>query len=186
MQLISPQRRGDDRGWFSETYHRARYAELGVDVAFCQDNRCRSREAGVLRGLHFQRPPHAQAKLVECTRGAVWDVAVDIRVGSPTYGHWASAELSAENGLQMFVPVGFAHGYLALQPDTEVGYKVSDYYAPHCEAGLVWNDPDLAIAWPLGGRSPVLSDKDAILPRLADVASPFRYDGAPLAALQPA
>ena len=183
MKLIQPKRFGDDRGWFSETYHERRYAELGVDVVFRQDNHAYSRSAGVLRGLHFQRPPHAQAKLVRCVRGRIWDVGVDVRVGSPTYGAWRAFELSAENGCQAFVPEGFAHGYMTLEPDTEVEYKVSDFYAPECEGGLIWNDPDLALPWPLAGAAPILSEKDQKLPRLSDFENPFTYDGIPLAPL---
>jgi dTDP-4-dehydrorhamnose 3,5-epimerase len=182
-RLIQPKRHGDDRGWFAEVYHQPRYADLGIDVEFRQDNHAFSRDAGVLRGLHFQSPPHAQAKLVRCVRGAVWDVAVDVRRGSPTYGRWVAAELSAASGLQLFVPVGFAHGYLTLEAPTEVEYKASDVYAPECEGGVVWNDPDLAIPWPLDGRAPTLSPKDLALPALKDLESPFAYDGAPMAPL---
>ena len=185
MRLIRPSRFGDARGWFAETYHAARYAQLGVDAVFCQDNHVLSRAAGVLRGLHFQRPPHAQAKLVRCVRGRIWDVAVDIRVGSPTYGEWAGAELDADSGVQVFVPIGFAHGYLTLEPNTEVEYKVSEYYAPASEGGVVWNDPDVAVRWPLADRALILSDKDRRLPRLAQLGSPFAYDGAPFLPLQP-
>ena len=185
MKLIEPNRFGDERGWFAETYHQARYADVGVEVAFCQDNLAFSRQSLVLRGLHFQRPPQAQAKLVQCVRGRIWDVGVDIRLGSPTFGNWQAAELSADNALQMFVPVGFAHGYLTLEPDSMVAYKVSDYYAPECEGGLAWNDPDVAIDWPLQAETPILSDKDRRLSDLAGFASPFTYDGNPLAPLTP-
>ena len=184
MKLIDSKRFGDERGWFAETYHQARYAEAGVSVAFCQDNHAFSRQALVLRGLHFQRPPHAQAKLVQCVRGRIWDVGVDVRLGSPSFGRWQAAELSAENGLQMFVPAGFAHGYLTLEPNSEVAFKVSDYYAPECEGGLAWNDPDAAIDWPLHGEMPILSDKDQILPCLADLESPFGYEGTSLTSLR--
>lgn len=166
-----------------ETYNRKRYAELGVNVEFCQDNHSMSRAPGVLRGLHFQAPPHAQDKLVRCVRGRIWDVAVDIRTGSPTYGQWVAAELSADNGRQLFVPVGFAHGFVTLEPDTEVEYKVSDFYAADCEGGLIWNDSDLNLPWPLPPEGPTLSDKDVLLPRLADFTSPFAYDGSPLSPL---
>jgi dTDP-4-dehydrorhamnose 3,5-epimerase len=170
----------DERGWFSETYNRQGYVLLGVETTFCQDNHSLSRAAGVLRGLHFQCPPHAQAKLVRCVSGRIWDVAVDLRTGSPTYGKWAGAELNAENGFEIFIPVGFAHGFLTLEPDSEVEYKVSDYYAPRCEGGLIWNDPDVAAKWPHLAGSPILSAKDAVLPRLAELASPFVYDGTPM------
>jgi dTDP-4-dehydrorhamnose 3,5-epimerase len=185
-KLINPKRFADGRGWFSETYNARSYAALGVDVEFCQDNHSLSKPAGVIRGLHFQRPPHAQAKLVRCVRGRIWDVAVDIRAGSPTYGKAVGAELSGDNGRQLFVPAGFAHGFLTLEPDTEVEYKVSDYYAPDCDGGLIWDDPDLALDWPLpAGSAPVLSDKDRALPRLAAFDSPFPYDGVPLSPLEP-
>jgi dTDP-4-dehydrorhamnose 3,5-epimerase len=183
--LIPTRRFVDERGWFAETYHAARFAALGVDVVFRQDNHARSEAAGALRGLHFQRPPHAQAKLVRCVRGRIWDVAVDVRKGSPTYGAWAAAELSADNGLQLFVPAGYAHGYLTLEPATEVEYKVSDVYAPDCEGGIAWDDPTLALPWPLDGAQPQLSPKDGALPAFADFDSPFAYDGRPLAPLTP-
>ena len=140
VKLIETRRFGDARGWFMESYSAKRYAELGVTVTFVQDNHSMSQPVGVLRGLHFQRPPHAQDKLVRCVRGRIWDVAVDVRSGSPTYGRWVAAELSAENGRQLFVPVGFAHGFITLEPDTEVEYKVSDVYAADCEGGLIWNE----------------------------------------------
>lgn len=180
VKLLEPRRFGDERGWFTETYNAEKYAALGVSVAFVQDNHSHSGPRHVLRGLHFQTPPHAQDKLVRCVRGRIWDVAADIRRGSPTYGRWVAAELSAENGRQLFVPVGFAHGFLTLEPDSEVEYKVSALYAPLNDAGLIWNDADLAVDWPLEGAAPVLSGKDARLPALAQLASPFSYDGAPL------
>ncbi len=183
VKLISPRRFGDDRGWFVETYNREKYAQLGVSVQFQQDNHSLSRSPWVLRGLHFQTPPRGQDKLVRCVRGRIWDVAVDVRKQSPTFGQWVAAELSAENGHQLFVPVGFAHGFLTLEPDTEVEYKVSDLYAPECDGGLIWNDPTLAIAWPLDGAAPVLSEKDGRLSALADFDSPFIYDGDPLSPL---
>lgn len=180
-RLYKPRRFGDERGWFAEVYQTRRYAELGL--SFVQDNHSYSRDVNVLRGLHFQRPPHAQAKLFRCLRGAVWDVVVDLRKGSPTYARWVAAELSGDNGLQIFAPVGFAHGFVTLEADTEVEYKASDFYAPECEGGVIWNDPDLALPWPLGGAEPILSPKDLELPRLADFDSPFAYDGVPLADL---
>jgi len=183
LALIRPQRIFDERGWFAESYNAARYAELGIDAAFCQDNHVKSFAAGALRGLHFQRPPHGQAKLVRCVRGSIWDVAVDVRSGSPTYGQWAAAELTGENALQIFVPIGFAHGYLTLEADTEVEYKVSDFHAPDFEGGLIWNDPTLALPWPLPPGAPILSPKDRLLPRLKDFESPFAYDGHPLSPL---
>jgi dTDP-4-dehydrorhamnose 3,5-epimerase len=180
VKLVRPRRFGDDRGWFTETYNSDKYARLGVDVTFRQDNHSLSRSPHVLRGLHFQTPPRGQDKLVRCVRGRIWDVAVDVRRGSPTHGQWVAAELTAENGHQLFIPVGFAHGFLTLEADTEVEYKVSDLYAPECDGGLIWNDPTLNVAWPLGGAPPLLSDKDTRLPSLAAFDSPFAYDGQPL------
>ncbi|WP_435419195.1 dTDP-4-dehydrorhamnose 3,5-epimerase [Parerythrobacter aurantius] len=181
--LLVPKRFGDARGWFSESYSRRWLLEHGIDIDFVQDNQSYSAASGTLRGLHFQTPPHSQAKLVRCLVGAIWDVAVDIRLGSPTFGQWVAAELSAEGGEQLYVPVGFAHGFLTLAPDVEVAYKTSDYYAPDCDGGLAWDDPDIGISWPLYGAEPVLSDKDRRMGRLADFASPFLYEGAPLAEL---
>jgi dTDP-4-dehydrorhamnose 3,5-epimerase len=178
MQLIKPRRFGDDRGWFEETFSERHYAELGLTDRFRQDNHVLTRHPYVLRGLHFQRPPHAQAKLVSCVRGRIWDVAVDLRRGSPTYGQYSSAELSAENGLKAYIPVGFAHGYLTLEAVCEVFYKVSDFYVPECEGGLIWDDRDLAIDWPLAGRMPILSPKDLVLETLAGFESPFTDAGA--------
>lgn len=179
-QRIVPPRHGDARGWFTESYNRRRLAEQGIDVDFVQDNHSFSARRGTLRGLHFQVPPEPQAKLVRCLAGAIWDVAVDVRAGSPTYGQWVAAELTAAGGEQLFVPVGFAHGFITLTDNAEVAYKASGYYAPACDAGIAWDDPDIAIAWPLAGIEPQLSDKDRKLPRLADFASPFAYDGTPL------
>jgi len=180
VKLIKPSKFGDERGWFMETYNAARYAEQGVPVTFVQDNHSMSAEVGTLRGLHFQAPPHGQDKLVRCVRGRIWDVAVDIRKGSPTWGQWVGAELTEENGHQLFVPIGFAHGFVTLEPNTEVQYKCSGLYAPGCEGGVIWNDPALALPWALPPGGPILSAKDKILPILADLDSPFDYDGVPL------
>jgi dTDP-4-dehydrorhamnose 3,5-epimerase len=180
VELFKPRRFGDARGWFSETYSRRAYAELGLAAEFVQDNHSMSAAVGTLRGLHFQVPPHGQGKLVRCPRGAIMDYAVDVRRGSPTYGRWASAELTAENGHQLWVPVGFAHAFVTLTPDTEVIYKVTDYYAPRCDGGIRWDSVD--IDWPLPANGPVLSDKDRLLPTLAEFDSPFDYNGEPLAA----
>ncbi|HEU4968600.1 dTDP-4-dehydrorhamnose 3,5-epimerase [Sphingomonas sp.] len=177
---IIPRRFEDPRGWFSETWQRDRFRAAGVDADFVQDNQSLSRPAGTLRGIHFQTPPHAQAKLVRCLKGRIWDVAVDLRAGSPTYGKWVAAELTAARGEQLYIPAGFGHGFLTLEPGTEVAYKVDAFYAPDCDGGIAWNDPDLAIAWPLPGAAPELSGKDAALPALKDFVSPFGYDGRPL------
>lgn len=182
VQLIDPVRHGDARGWFTETYSERSFTARGINCRFVQDNHSLSRPAFTLRGLHFQTPPRGQDKLVRCLRGRIWDVAVDVRAGSPTYGRSVGAELSAENGRQLFVPVGFAHGFLTLEEDTEVAYKVSDLYAPDCDGGIAWDSA--AIDWPLPGDATAeLSDKDSRLPPLADFASPFPYDGRPLAPL---
>ena len=178
--LIKPRRFGDDRGWFVETFNQERYAGMGIAGPFVQDNHSMSRDAGVLRGLHWQAPPFGQDKLVRCVRGRIWDVAVDARRGSPTFRKWVAAELSADNGHQLFVPVGFAHGFVTLEPYTEVEYKVSALYAPGAEGGVIWNDPALALPWPLEGRPPILSPKDELLPVLDEATSPFDYDGQPL------
>lgn len=180
VKLITPRRFDDDRGWFRETFSERAMAELGLYDRFVQDNQSYSRHAGTLRGLHFQLPPHAQAKLVRCLRGRIYDVAVDLRRGSPSYGAWVAAELSAENGRQLYVPIGFAHGFLTLEPDCEVAYKVTAHYAPQSDAGLAWNDPDLAIDWPADPADVTLSDRDARLPALAAFDSPFAYGGEPL------
>ena len=185
-QLITPRRFGDDRGWFSETYHERRLRDLGIMADFVQDNHSYSKQAGTIRGIHFQRPPHAQAKLVRCVRGRIFDVAVDLRRASPTFGRYVAAELSADNGRQLFVPAGFGHAFLTLEVDCEVIYKVDDYYAPETEGGIGWNDPTVAIEWPAvdGIESfPMLSAKDAALPHLADAVFDFPYDGTPLAPL---
>lgn len=181
VRLLKPRRFGDDRGWFMETYSVAKAKEAGIDDAFVQDNHSLSRQVGTVRGLHFQVPPVAQGKLVRCTAGRILDVAVDVRRGSPTYGRHVAAELSARNGHQLWVPIGFAHGFVTLEPDTEVVYKVTDVYSAACDGGIRWDDPDIGIAWPLPATGPVLSDKDVKAPLLAEWDSPFAYDGVPLA-----
>ncbi|WP_010583527.1 dTDP-4-dehydrorhamnose 3,5-epimerase [Schlesneria paludicola] len=164
----------DSRGFFSETFNKKRLADLGIDVDFVQDNQSLSREPFTLRGLHMQAPPFEQAKLVRVTRGRILDVCVDVRVGSPTYCKWVSAVISAEAWNQIFVPVGFLHGFVTLEPNTEVQYKVSNYYNKSSEGGVIWNDPDLAIDWSIDGRADVIiSDKDAVLPKLREFQSPF-------------
>jgi dTDP-4-dehydrorhamnose 3,5-epimerase len=171
--LIETRTFADDRGSFSETWNRRAFRDAGIDAEFVQDNHAKSASAGTVRGLHYQVPPHAQGKLVRVVRGAIFDVAVDIRKDSPTYGQWVGATLSAENTHQLWVPAGFAHGYATLEDDTEVIYKVTDFYAPECEGGVLWNDPDLAIDWPVDTASALLSEKDLKLPGFRDFVSPF-------------
>lgn len=171
LALLEPKVFRDERGFFLETYSEAAFGALGIGARFVQDNQAYSVRAGVLRGLHFQLPPHAQAKLVWVVRGSVLDVAVDLRRDSPTYGRHYCVELSAKNMLRLFLPRGFAHGYLTLEPDTEFLYKVDAPYMPQADAGILWNDPELGIAWP--ESKPVLSGKDRMLPRLKDFYSPF-------------
>jgi dTDP-4-dehydrorhamnose 3,5-epimerase len=182
-RIIIPKRYVDDRGWFSETYHEQRLRDLGIPCRFVQDNQSSSKRAGTLRGLHFQLPPMAQAKLVTVLRGRILDVAVDVRRGSPTFGKYVSEELSAESGRQLYIPVGFAHGFLTLEDDVVVMYKASDYYAPAHDSGIRWNDPDIAFPWPLNELGIIMSDKDRRLPLLKEFTSPFMYDGYPLAPL---
>jgi dTDP-4-dehydrorhamnose 3,5-epimerase len=180
VTLIPARRFADARGWFSETYNRQRYSAWGIAPEFVQDNESYSKSKGTIRGLHFQRPPHAQAKLVRVAKGRIIDVAVDVRRGSPTYGRYVSVELSSEDGKQLFVPVGYLHGFVTLEPDTEVAYKVSDVYEPASEGGIHWRDPHIGVVWGVTEEEAVVSEKDAILPFLADFDSPFDYDGAPL------
>ncbi|WP_281981245.1 dTDP-4-dehydrorhamnose 3,5-epimerase [Thalassorhabdomicrobium marinisediminis] len=173
--ILTPDRFGDHRGFFSESYSRRRMEGLGIHIEFVQDNHSLSGAVGTLRGLHFQTPPHAQDKLVRCGRGALLDVAVDIRHGSPTFGTSVAVELTAENGRQLLVPKGFAHGFVTRAPDTEIVYKCSDYYAPDCDAALRWDDPALGIDWGLEGAEPVLSEKDAKAPLLSDLPAVFPW-----------
>jgi dTDP-4-dehydrorhamnose 3,5-epimerase len=182
-RLIAPKRHIDDRGWLSETFHEKRLREIGITCRFVQDNQSSSKRAGTLRGLHFQVPPAAQAKLVGVVRGRILDVAVDVRRGSATFGRHVSTELSAESGLQIYVPVGFAHGFVTLEDDVVVMYKASDFYSPAHDGGIRWNDPDIAFPWPFSGAEIIVSDKDGRLPPLKEFASPFAYDGNPLAPL---
>lgn len=182
VQLIRPRRFGDARGWFTESYNRDTFAALGIDCAFVQDNHSLSMPVFTLRGMHFQTPPRGQDKLVRCIRGRIYDVAVDIRKGSPTYGRWVGAELSAENGHQLFIPIGFAHGFVTLEADCEVTYKCSDTYAPEADGGIAWDS--VGIDWPIPtGVTPELSAKDQVQLALAEFYSPFPYDGRPLAPL---
>jgi dTDP-4-dehydrorhamnose 3,5-epimerase len=175
VKLIQPVRHGDARGYFSETYRRDTLGAHGIDIEFIQDNQAFSAQQHVLRGLHFQMSPAAQAKLVRVSRGAIVDVAVDIRRGSPAYGKHVAVRLTAEDGHQLLVPEGFAHGYCTLEPNTEVIYKVNRYYSPEHDRGLLWNDPALGIDWGLAGAEPVLSAKDHTHPSLADLPPHFSY-----------
>ena len=167
--LVTPKKHGDERGFFSETYRRAALAEHGFDRDFVQDNHSMSAQRGTLRGLHFQRPPTMQDKLLRVVRGAVFDVAVDIRAGSATFGQWTGAELSAENWRQILVPAGFAHGFVTLTADAEVLYKVTAYYSPADEGGLLWSDPDVGIDWPLPAGRIVTNARDGAWPGIKDI-----------------
>jgi dTDP-4-dehydrorhamnose 3,5-epimerase len=172
--ILTPRRYGDSRGVFSETWSRKVLAEHGLDYDFVQDNRSLSSSVNTVRGLHFQAPPHSQAKLVRCGRGCLFDVAVDIRRGSPTYGRWVGVELSVDNGKQLIIPAGFLHGFATRAPETEIVYKCTDYYAPSADGAVRFDCPDIGIDWGLTG-APILSDKDAAAPALADFNSPFSY-----------
>jgi dTDP-4-dehydrorhamnose 3,5-epimerase len=173
VKIITPKKHGDHRGFFSETYNRASFAEVGIDLVFVQDNHSLSATVGTLRGLHFQSAPFAQDKLVRVTKGRILDVAVDIRASSPTFGRHVAVELSAENWKQLLVPVGFAHGFVTLEPDTEVLYKVTALYGPQNDHGLAFNDPALGIDWRLPPEALTLSDKDRKHPHLSDLPRYF-------------
>jgi dTDP-4-dehydrorhamnose 3,5-epimerase len=173
--LITPSRHSDARGFFSETYNRVQFADIGIDHTFVQDNHTLSSKKGTVRGLHFQSPPHAQDKLIRVCRGAVLDVAVDIRHGSPSFGKFVTAILSAENWHQLWVPKGFAHGFCTLEPETEVIYKVTDLYAPEHDKGLAWDDPDLGIQWPVSAEAAILTDKDRRHPQLYELPAYFNF-----------
>jgi len=173
VKIVTPKRFSDYRGFFSETYNRQRFLEAGITETFVQDNHSLSVAVGTVRGLHFQSPPFAQAKLVSVVRGRILDVAVDIRRSSPTYGRHVAVELSAENGRHLLVPVGFAHGFCTLEPDTEIQYKVSAYYSAAHDHGLAFDDPALGIAWPVPLDQAILSDKDRKQPRLSELPSYF-------------
>nr|WP_233192774.1 dTDP-4-dehydrorhamnose 3,5-epimerase [Acidimangrovimonas sediminis] len=176
--VVTPDRFGDSRGFFSESWNCNTFAAAGITTPFVQDNHSFSASRGTVRGLHFQAPPHAQAKLVRCSRGRLFDVAVDIRKGSPTYGQWTGAELSFENGRQMMIPAGFLHGFVTLEDDVEIAYKCSDYYAPDCDGAVRFDSPQIGIDWGIAPGSAVLSDKDARAMDFADFDSPFTYGGA--------
>ena len=174
LLVLTPRRFGDDRGWFSEVWNANTANDAGVSAQFVQDNHSFSAARGTVRGLHYQSPPDAQAKLVRCCAGAVWDVAVDVRRGSPTYGEWFGAELSAINGRQLFIPEGFLHGFSTLSDDAELLYKCTDYYSPTADGAVKWDSSGLAIDWKISG-APALSEKDAAAPKFEDWHSPFEW-----------
>ncbi|PVE21377.1 dTDP-4-dehydrorhamnose 3,5-epimerase [Microvirga sp. KLBC 81] len=173
VKVVKPPRFGDHRGFFSEVYNFEKFVRAGIDLTFVQDNHSLSAQQGTVRGMHFQSHPFAQDKLIRVARGRIFDVAVDIRRSSPTYGRHVAVELSAENGLQLLVPVGFAHGFCTLEPNTEVIYKVSGYYSAAHDHGVAWDDPALGIDWPVAPEAAVLSDKDRRHPLLADLPPYF-------------
>ncbi|WP_428028460.1 dTDP-4-dehydrorhamnose 3,5-epimerase [Altererythrobacter sp.] len=174
---IVPQRHGDDRGFFSETYRQSEFEKQGIRIDWVQDNQSISVNAGTIRGLHFQSPPLAQHKLVRVLRGAIYDVALDIRKGSPHFGDWVGVVISAAKWNQLLIPAGFAHGFMTIEPETEVLYKVSEYWSHEHEGTIRWDDPDLAISWPALDSPPTLSGKDATAPLFRDVDSPFVFEG---------
>jgi dTDP-4-dehydrorhamnose 3,5-epimerase len=171
--LITPPKFGDSRGFFSETWSSSKLAAQGFDQHFVQDNHSLSAQVGTIRGLHCQAAPSVQGKLVRVVKGAIWDVAVDIRHGSPTYGQYAAAVLSAQNWAQLWIPGGFLHGFCTLEPDTEVIYKVTGEYDKAAERAVIWNDPALALPWPVAPGAALLSDKDKVAPMLAECAPWF-------------
>ena len=177
LLILTPRRFGDSRGFFSESWNKRQMADHGLNYDFVQDNHSLSAQLGTVRGLHFQAPPHAQAKLVRCGRGRLFDVAVDIRRGSPSYGKWFGIELSFENGRQLMIPAGFLHGFVTREPDTEIIYKCTDYYAPEADGTVRFDDPDIGIDWGLGDEAAVLSDKDAAAPVLKELDNPFIWEG---------
>lgn len=173
--LVKPNRFQDERGYFEESYSHKTYSAGGIPQVFVQDNHSLSVDKGVLRGMHFQVPPHGQDKLLRCTRGAILDVAVDIRKGSPTFGKHVAVELTAQNGWQLFVPIGFAHGFCVLEEYSEVQYKVTDFYSAECDGGIAFNDSNIGIQWPFNLDELILSEKDKRHPTLHEFDSPFRY-----------
>jgi dTDP-4-dehydrorhamnose 3,5-epimerase len=175
VKILEPERFGDQRGFVSETYNRRTLARCGIELEFVQDNHSLSGPKGTIRGLHYQSPPFAQDKLIRVVRGSILDVAVDLRQGSPTYGKHVAALISARAWNQILVPIGFAHGFCTLEADTEIIYKVTNYYSPEHDLGVLWNDPELGIEWPVSAARYVLSPKDQRLPRLSDIVSPFAY-----------
>ena len=176
LLILEPARFGDERGFFSESWNRKTLQDQGINIDFVQDNHSLSAAVNTVRGLHFQSPPHAQAKLVRCGRGVLFDVAVDVRRGSPAFGRWFGIELSAENGRQLLVPAGFLHGFATRAPDTEIIYKCSDYYAPECDGAVRFDDPAIGIDWGLSGPA-ILSDKDAGAQMLDSFDTPFTWEG---------
>jgi dTDP-4-dehydrorhamnose 3,5-epimerase len=177
LLLVQPRRFADERGYFTETYNERAFSKAGLTARFVQDNQSHSTRRGTIRGLHFQRPPAVQAKLVRVAQGSVYDVAVDLRRGSPTFGRWVGETLTAREGEQLFIPRGFAHAFCTLEPDTVVIYKVDEFYAPNCDSGLIWNDQTLAIRWPVLPSEVTLSEKDLGLASFASFDSPFTYEG---------
>lgn len=175
VKILTPARFGDHRGFFSESWNKTRMEDASLHYDFVQDNHSLSAKVGTVRGLHFQSPPHAQAKLVRCGKGGLFDVAVDIRNGSPTFGQWVGVELSFENGKQLMIPAGFLHGFVTREPDTEIIYKCTDYYAPECDGAIRFDDPDIGIDWGLEGEA-LLSYKDAKAPWFRDFESPFVWE----------
>lgn len=173
LKLVTPKKFGDERGFFSETHNEKTWANAGLNFDFVQDNHSLSRDVGTVRGLHFQTAPFAQDKLVRVVNGRILDVAVDLRRSSPTFGRHVVVELSKENWRQLFIPIGFAHGFVTLEPDTEVIYKVTNFYSPQHDCGIAWDDPDIGVDWPIAAESAVLSEKDRKWPRLRDVAEVF-------------
>jgi dTDP-4-dehydrorhamnose 3,5-epimerase len=175
LKLFTPRHIGDERGYFAETFRADVFAQHCGETVFVQDNESLSAREGTVRGLHFQSDPHAQGKLVRCTAGALFDMAVDIRAGSPTYGQWVGETLTPVNGKQLWVPAGFAHGFCSLEPDTVIAYKVTNYYSAACDKGLRWDDPAIGIAWPDVAEPETLSAKDKVQPLLADLPSYFTW-----------
>jgi dTDP-4-dehydrorhamnose 3,5-epimerase len=179
LRVLSPVRHRDERGFFSEVWREDALARAGIECRFVQENHALSRAPWTVRGLHFQIGRVAQAKLIRCSRGSIFDVAVDIRRGSPSFGRYLATVLSEENWHQLYVPAGFAHGYCTLEPDTEVIYKVSAYYDPQSERGVAWDDPELGISWPASAEAAILTDRDRAWPRLRELADCFSYSDWP-------
>lgn len=177
IKFIDPGRHSDDRGWLSEAWNPDALADAGLDLRFVQDNQSHNPRAGAIRALHFQTPPHAQGKLIICLSGRIFDVAVDLRAGSPTYGEHVGLEMNADETRQMWIPPGFAHGYCALEPETRVLYKLTAPFAPHASGGILWNDPALGIDWPVSGLDVIVNERDRAWPTLAEFETPFRWEG---------